>query len=181
MPALWYTCPVPRLVPTFLALLVAGSGCGYSLVRYGGALGDVRAVAVSTPSNESYEPGIEFVVADALRREILRRRGVRLVNDPEQADLVLQGSVLPIEASGVAFSSVSLTIEYQVTLSLRLEAIRAGGEPVAIDPRALQESERYLASADVQAARKNRDEALRRAASVVAERVYDALYETLVQ
>ena len=172
---------MPRLVPTFLALLVAGSGCGYSLVRYGGALGDVRSVAVSTPSNESYEPGIEFVVADALRREILRRRGVRLVNDPEQADLVLQGSVLPLEVSGRAFSSVSLTIEYEVTLSLRLEAIRAGGEHVAIDPRALQESQRYLASADVQAARKNRDEALRRAASLVAERVYDALYETLVQ
>ncbi len=172
---------MPRLVATFLALLVVGSGCGYSLVRYSGALGDVRAVAVSTPSNESFEPGIEFVVADALRREILRRRGMRLVNDPKQADLVLQGAVLPIEASGVAFSSVSLVIEYQVTLALRLEAIRPGGEPVPIDPRALQESERYLASADVQAARKNRDEALRRAASVVAERVYDALYEALVQ
>ncbi len=172
---------MPRLVATFLALLVVGSGCGYSLVRYSGALGDVRAVAVSTPSNESFEPGIEFVVADALRREILRRRGMRLVNDPKQADLVLQGAVLPIEASGAAFSSVSLVIEYQVTLALRLEAIRPGGEPVPIDPRALQDSERYLASADVQAARKNRDEALRRAASVVAERVYDALYETLVQ
>ena len=36
-------------------------------------------------------------------------------------------------------------------------------------------------SADVQAARKNREEALRRAASVVAERVYDSLYESLAR
>ncbi len=168
------------LVPTLVALLVAVSGCGYSLVRYGGALGDVRAVAVSTPSNESYEPGIEFMVADALRREILRRRGVRLVNDPEQADLVLQGAVLPVLSSTAAFSTATLAIEYEITLALSLEAIRPGKEPVEIDPLALQESERYLASADVQATRKNREEALRRAASVVAERVYDSLYETLV-
>lgn len=152
----------------------------YTPVRYGGKLGDVRTVAVPTLRNESYEAGIEYMVSDALRREVLRRKGVRLVEDPESADLVLSGSVQPIAASGRSFSSVVLSLEYEVTLQLEIEALRPDGTKVHIDPRALSESERYLASADVEAMRKNRQEALRELASVLAGRIYDALYETLV-
>lgn len=164
------------------ALLLACTlslSCGYGLVRYGGSLGDVHSVAIDTPSNESSEPGVEFVVADALRREFLRRRAVRVVEDPGAADLVLSGSVRPLREQGEAFSSVVLTIEYQLTLELHLSATRADGSSVAIDRRALRETETYLSSADVEAQRKNRTEALRRVAAVLAGRVYDALYETL--
>ena len=52
---------------------------------------------------------------------------------------------------------------------------------MAIDPRTTRETERYLASADVEALQKNRQEALRQAAALLAGRVYDALYETLVR
>ena len=155
-------------------------GCAYSLVRYDGGLGDVRSVTIDTPENDSYEPGVEYIVADALRREFLRRRAVRLVEDSSQADLVLTGRVLRIEASGRSFSSVVLALEYEVTLSLDLQARRTDGSEVPIDPRALRESERYLASADAEALRKNREEALRRLATLLAGRVYDALYESLV-
>ena len=161
------------------AWLVAG--CGYAFVRYDGGLGEIRSVAVSTPRNDSYEPGVEFVVADALRREFLRRHGARLVEDPVGADLVISGRVLPIEASGRSFSSVILALEYEFILVLELHATKADGSELAIDPRATRETERYLASADVEALHKNRQEALRRAAALLAGRVYDALYETLVR
>ena len=50
------------------------------------------------------------------------------------------------------------------------------------DRQALREQcERYLASADVEVQRKNRQEALREVSRLVAGRVYDALYESLVQ
>ena len=156
-------------------------GCGYSLVRYDGGLGEVRSVAVDTPRNDSYEPGLEFVVADALRREFLRRRGARLVEDPSGADLVLSGRVLPIRVTSRSFSSIVQSLEYEVTLSLDLRVARSDGTEVEVDSRALRETERYLASADVEAMRKNRQEALRRAAKLLAGRVYDALYESLVR
>lgn len=141
----------------------------------------MRSVAVPTLANDSYEAGIEYVVSDALRREFLRRGGVRLVEEPSRADLVLAGRVLPVQARGQSFSSVVLALEYEVTLVLDLRATRADGTDVPIDGRALQETERYLASADVEALRKNREEALRQVASVLAGRIYDALYETLIQ
>jgi hypothetical protein len=67
--------------------LVAGAlaafgvwGCsGYHVVRTDSNLGPVRRVAVQTLENHSFEPGIEVIVSDALRREFQRggvgRRG----------------------------------------------------------------------------------------------------------
>lgn len=150
-------------------------------MRYSGTLGDVRSVAVATPENASYEAGVEFIVADALRREFLQRRAVRLVEDPASADLVLSGRVLPLEVSGQSFSSVVLALEYELTLTLELQALRRDGSEVPLDARSLRETERYLASADAEALRKNREEALRRAAQVLAGRVYDALYVTMTR
>jgi len=168
-----------REVAFVVAVCTALSGCGYKLVRYEGALGDIDSVAIETLANESYEPGIEYIVADALRREFLRRGAVRLTDDRGSADLVLSGSVLRVETAGLSLSSVVLVIEYQLSLSLAIQATRLDGMEVPVDSRALRESERYLASGDVEATRKNRDEALRRVAAVLAERVHDSLAEVL--
>jgi outer membrane lipopolysaccharide assembly protein LptE/RlpB len=156
------------------------SGCGYSLVRTSGGLGDVHSVAVETPSNDSAEAGVEFLVADALRREFLQRGAVRLVENPATADLVLGGRVSSLQARARSLTSTSQALEYQVTLALDLEATRRDGRDVPLGARSLHETERYLASADAEAMGKNREEALRRLAQVLAGRVYDALYTSLL-
>jgi hypothetical protein len=168
---------VKRLLAVLLC--VAPISCGYGLVRYSGGFGEVKTVAIETPRNDSYDAGVEYIVADALRREFLRRRAPRLVSDPDSADLVISGRVRPIHASGRSFSSVVLALEYELVLDVQLLARRSDGSVVPIDPRAMRESEGYLASAESEALRKNREEALRNASSVMAGRVYDALYETL--
>lgn len=158
-----------------------GHGCGYAFVRSGGSLGDVRSVAIATPSNETVEPGAEYIVADALRREFLRRGTVRVVEDPSLADLSLSSHVRGLFSRASSVDSVVLAIEYELTLELDLEARRRGGSDLPLDRGALRESERYVASADVEVTRKNREEALRRLASVIAGRVYLLLQETLEQ
>ena len=87
--------------------------------------------------------------------------------------------MLPIRASARSFSSVVLSLEYEVTLALDLRAVRSDGREVALDARVLKASERYLSSADPEVLRKNREEAVRRVAQLIAERVYDALYASL--
>jgi hypothetical protein len=156
-----------------------GVGCGYSLVRQGGALGDVRTVSIVTPSNETGEPGAEYVVADALRREFLRRGTVRLVEDPSLADLALRSQVRGLYSRPSSVDSVVLAIEYELTLELDLEVRRREGSEVPLDQGALRESERYVTSADVEVTRKNRQEALRQLASVLAGRAYLMLQETI--
>jgi hypothetical protein len=64
-----------------------------------------------------------------------------------------------------------------VSLTLDLHARRADGSEIPLDSRSLRETERYLASADVAALRRNREEALRRLASLIAVRVHDEVFE----
>ncbi len=175
-----------RLAGIFALVLSLGwgvAGCSYDLVRHGGddGFGEVKTIAITTPSNESFDAGVEYVVADALRRELLRRGAAQVVSDPEAADLVLTGSVGRINTVGRSFSTIVLALEYELTLTLRLSAVRADGSPVPIDGAALSETEIYGASADVEATRKNRQEAIRHLSRVIAGRVADSLSQSLAQ
>lgn len=158
-----------------LAVLVCA--CGYQWAARPDPGADRPRVAVEPLRNDSFEPGVDSLVTDALRRELVRRGNVELVPDPELADLVLGGAVLPIVSRADATTSASFAIEYELTLRLDLSVTRAGEEAVALDRRSLQKSEFYFASSDIEVQRKNRQEALRRVASAVAGRVHDALFE----
>lgn len=156
---------------------VAISGCGYTLVDYQEPPPGLQSVSVRTFRNDSYEPGVEFVVADALRREFLRRGVVELAGDASEADLEITGVVQPIEVRTRSFSSVALALESEITLRLKVQTVRPDGSTTSFDGESMQETERYLASADIEATRKNRDEAMRRLSAVLAARVHDMLYE----
>lgn len=170
---------------TALALLLAlasgPAGCGYHFVgpargHAAEGTGAPRAtLAIQTLANQSSEPGIELMVTDALLSEFVRRGRFRLVDDPAEADWVLRGTVAPLVTTGESFSSVILALEYTVTMRLDLALQARTGTAVGFPPSTLQYSEIYLASADLEAMRKNRQEALRRSARVLAERVNDAL------
>lgn len=158
----------------------ASLGCsGYRVVRYAEGLGDVQRVAIEPLRNQSFEPGIERLVTDALLREFGRRGGVRVVRSAASADLVISGAVLPLTTRSRSFSSVELALEFEVELPLQLVARRSDGTELLLDQTALRDWELYLASADVEVERKNREEALRRLSQLLAGRVHDALAERL--
>ena len=149
------------------------SGCGYRLLRASDAQG--VTLSVRTLENDSVEPGVEVTVTRALRRVFLRSSAPRLVSHDSPADVVIRGRVLPLETRAESFDTVAMAIEYRVQMTLDLEVRDAGGRPIQIDPKALQQTELYLASADVEASRKNREEALQRIADVLAGRIRDAI------
>jgi len=155
----------------------AGFGCGYKFIDYSEPIADLGSVAIQTFKNESYEPGVEFVVGDALRREFLRRGAVVLVDDAIDADLVVSGVVEPIVTRARSFSPIALALEWEATLQLAVYAERSDGSRTRLDEDAMLATERYLASADIEVTRQNRDEAIRTMASNLASHVHDMLYE----
>jgi hypothetical protein len=167
-----------RLVALSLLPLLSVA-CGYQFVRYQDALGDTRRVAILGIGNDTCEPGVDSLVTESLTREFHRRKALIVVSDPESADLVIGGDVDRLQTESLSFSSIQFALEYQVTMTVALEITRRDGTSILLDPNALQESELYLASADVEVARKNRKEALRRVASMLAGRVHDALFERM--
>jgi hypothetical protein len=152
-------------------------GCGYTAVRYADALGDAKTVAVAGLRNDTFEPGLDSLVSDALAREFLRRGALRLVEEPARADVVISGAVERLDVSRKSFSSIALAVEYELRLGLDLRIARRDGTLVPLDASAQTETERYVASADVEVERTHREEALRRLATLLAGRVHDALFE----
>ena len=179
--------PIPRLAGLFLFALVLcfATGCGYRSIVAPSARGAsdpsdasqvlASRVAVVALRNDSREPWLDRIVGDALRREIATRGRLRLVGDPERADFVLRGRVLPLIQAGSSFSSLVVAAEYRVTLALELEVVRAKGHVVRLSPRALRESDLYLASPDIEATRTNRVEVYRRLSEMIAMRVADSI------
>lgn len=166
-----------------LALFVLG--CGYQFVRAptlgggsGGSSGSIR-IAVPALVNDSFDSKVAVLLTDALRRECLRRGVLRLVDASAAPDIVVVGRVLPIETFATSVSSVSAALEQQVEVEADLHAERGDGSEIQLPDTLFTEWELYLESADVEAARKNRDEALRRVASVIATRFHDVLTASL--
>jgi hypothetical protein len=169
-----------RSLVALAALAVSGCFAGYEIVRYENALGDVRTISVRGLANETFEPGVEAIVSDAIVGEFIRRGALDVVDDTATADLVLEGAVEDIFIQSRTFSSIQFALEYAVTLKLRLEVKRRDGTKVELDDRTLQESELYFASADVETMRKNREEAVRRVSMILAGRLHDSLFERSV-
>lgn len=72
------------------------SGCGYYLQNSHNEILDkegIQTVYVKPLVNNTYKPGIENVVYNALIRTLLSHRRVKLVQSEAAADAVLQGSV----------------------------------------------------------------------------------------
>jgi hypothetical protein len=125
--------------------------------------------------NDSPEPWLDRILTDALRREMGARGGLRLVNDPANAELVLRGRVRPLNIRSQSFSSFAAALEYSVTLALDMEVVRVSGDIVRLDSAMLSETDVYLASADIEVTRTHKLEALRRLSDILASRIADTL------
>jgi len=189
MPRRWSNFP---LLLTYAAILISLAGCGYrnlleppaarQATRAGSSAGTLLSgaassirIAVLALRAESSEPWLDREVGDALRREFDLRGRFELVNDPARADYVLRGKILPVQLVGNSFSSFVVALEYKVTLSLVLELVRASGDIIRLSPRALSESDIYLASLDIEVSRTNKREAVRHLSDLLAVRVADSV------
>jgi hypothetical protein len=93
--------------PLLLGLLF--SGCGYTLQRsYNQFFKEegIEKVYVEPLGNDTFKPGVEIVVYNALISEIASHGQVKLVLDPTKADAILRGTVT--EASFSASDPVSV-------------------------------------------------------------------------
>ena len=167
-------------ISILIGVVVGLLSCGYDLVQYGPRDSARKTLAIETFVNNSKEPGLDVIVSDALRREFLRRGGLRLLEDPERADYVIRGEVEPLRNSARSFSSVVLALEYHLTLSLDVVIEDRSRFTPKRQRSEVEKTELYLASADIEAMRKNREEALRKLASDLAVRIHESVYERFI-
>ena len=95
------------------------AGCGYQFAGESSFLpGDIRTIYVEPFINRSRDVGLEKELASGLRSEIFRRGRLRLVDQAEQADAILTGSILSLDSSVVSVNRRDEVLEYQSILTV---------------------------------------------------------------
>jgi outer membrane lipopolysaccharide assembly protein LptE/RlpB len=112
---------VPRLL---VALLVVAdlTACGYHLVGTTSFLPeDIETIHVEKFANQTKWVDMDQRLTEALTLEWVRRRRLRLVDDPEQADVILSGTIQRLAVIPVTYDEQGRANEYQMSLQTMVQ------------------------------------------------------------
>lgn len=176
------TIPVMKRVrghfySSIILFLLVGTGCGYRLGGEGfGPSPEIRSIAIPTFINETYEAGIETIVTNALLRELIKDRRVKVVGEDE-ADAIMEGTVTSFSTSSVAYDPTGVVLEYRTWVSLDVMVKRHKRGEVLWSRRGLTESDVYRVSSDVLFTEAEKERAIRKIAEEFAKRIRRRLFE----
>jgi hypothetical protein len=158
-------------------LLSSAVACGYRALDERGVGPDVRDRVVAF-ENESREPGLEQQVADALNEEFARRGWLEpeLGGKVAGSDLVMNGACTADVRSN-SYSSGGLALEERVEVRFDVSVRRSASGEVVYRHPSFSVTEVFLSSADPMVYASNKEQALRRVSSAIAERVHDELFQ----
>ena len=103
-------------LPLLLLALFLG-GCGYGFRDYGSGYTvpkDLKTVAIESFANRTYESLVPNYLKNALVAEFARSRRLRVVADPDGADLTISGAILEIIGD---YTNLH-TLEFDVTANV---------------------------------------------------------------
>lgn len=159
-----------------LLLILSLFGCGYHLQGKGDTLpAGVRYVHVAILHNATYEPFLENAVTGALLDRLMRSPGVELVNDPDQADALLTGTVTQYDSNSLSYDSRDRIAEYRARITVEVALRQADNAQVLWKGRSTW-TEDYVGNTD-KALEDDREQA---AIEVIAQRLADDIYSRMV-
>ena len=162
---------------SIIFFLLLGTGCGYRLEGEGfGPSPEIRSIAIPTFINETYEAGIETIVTNALLRELIKDRRIKVVGEDE-ADAIMEGTVKSFAISSVAYDPRGVVLEYRTWVSLDVILKRNKKGEVLWSKRGLTESDVYRVSSDVLLTEAEKEGAIQKIAGELARRIRRRLFE----
>jgi hypothetical protein len=108
----------PMVLVLWTGVFMLASGCGYSTnpLEYEG----VETIAVPVFENKTLWRGHEFVLTQVVCQQIRQFTGYRLVDRPQEADLVLEGEIVDYRLPVSVEDRDDRAVESQVAMTLRL-------------------------------------------------------------
>lgn len=149
--------------------------CGYKI---GNALVDtpagIKSVAVPVFDNYTTEPELGAILAEALRKEILRR-GILRLDSPSQADAVVRGAAMQVKLEPLSFSGQGFTTAYRVKLKINVRLEKHGEIIWKMDE--LEKDEQFLVEGTPSNDISVRRRALEKVASDLMEMLHTMMFE----
>ncbi|MEE8432927.1 MAG: LptE family protein [Candidatus Desulfatibia sp.] len=154
---------------------VGFSACGYRFAGSGSLPAGIKTISIPIFENRTAETGLENIVTNDLIYEVTRSRGVALVRK-DKAEANLSGVIVSTQTGSISRSSVDISTERRVTLTLNLKLANTSGI-IIWSAQGVAESEAYVVEDDKQGTEQNRQDALSRASKRLAENIYNRLTE----
>ncbi|MBD3855959.1 MAG: hypothetical protein IFK92_05385 [Acidobacteria bacterium] len=129
-----------------LLLLAEVSGCGYHLVGTTSFLPeDIETLHVENFVNQTKWVDMDQRLKEALTLEWVRRRRLKLVDTPAQADVVLSGTIQRLAVIPVSYDDQGRANEYQMSLQagVQLKDVRAEEAEVLWEDKAFSRRTSY--------------------------------------
>ena len=159
---------------TILCIVLVG-GCGYQLVGKETHLPPgISSISIPTFINKTLEPGIEIPFTQALLKEFILDRRVKVV-DRKEADSFLEGIIKSYSFYAVSFDRSGLVLEYQANVVADLTLKKRDGE-ILWSEKNLSETSWYRASSNVLANEASKDASLREIGRLMAERIRNRFF-----
>jgi outer membrane lipopolysaccharide assembly protein LptE/RlpB len=162
-----------------LGLLALGliSGCGYGFRGTVNNLPpDIQGVHIPIFKNATTEAGAETIFANALVYEFNRSGSLQVV-PAERAQAVLLGAIKSAAIETVAFASQTQAFDRKITITLDVSFRRADNQKILWQNQALSRYENYKVSNDPNLTDRNKEEAIRKIAQDLAERIHNGVLE----
>jgi hypothetical protein len=100
-------------------LLIALGGCGYHFVGEGTLLPkDAKTIYLEPFVNRSRDVGMDKELTSALRGEFYRRGQLRIVDQVDQADVILSGVVRSLDSSVASVNRRDEVLQFESVLNL---------------------------------------------------------------
>ena len=167
-----------RIVLTvcFLVLLPF-FGCGYHFAGTGGqAPGDIQSIAINVLKNQTAEIGIETIFTNAILNEFVRWKRLE-VKPANEAEAVLAGSIARIKTQRASHLTRTRTLETRMTVTLSLTLTRADTDEILWQNKNLSYFDEYVETGNSLNTNTLRNEAFRRIAEFLAEKIHRDLFE----
>ncbi len=105
-----------------VVLLLAG--CGYALVGHSNFLDPkIRTIQVPSFINRTTRVELEQRVTQAVAEEFVTRGRLKLVTQPNDADVIMRGSIDSFGIFPIAFNNQGRATQYQVAITAKIELL----------------------------------------------------------
>lgn len=158
-----------------LTAVLAVSGCGYRFTGGGKMPAGVERIFMVIFNNRTSEIGVENDLAASLANTFstLGPKNV-LANDRESADAELTGTILSVEIYTVSRRVETVSAERRVVITVSADLISMDGRNLWRSD-ALSVSQAYRVAGENQETEADRRAAIRQAASLLADKIYNSL------
>ncbi|GEM_PF-1675017 len=157
-----------------LGLLFIIYGCGYLPATPSASERETPAHRIVIPIflNDTFEPALEGKVTRMVKQEFLTHGDFRLVQDPSQARLILEGRITSFGLTPLSFNAQNRVEEYRVSISIEVKLLGAQDKKLLWQQGGLEASAEFVVSPDPGVTRSVQDLAIDEASKRIAEEIW---------